>query len=103
MHLLKLNGQVPVGSLLSSVTFLRQLVLPSLTISKAYDFCTNHLEFSDMHVNQQTNVAVGDINVRVGELITIEVSLFYSISGKYCDLHIFIYLTFQGTFLDYCH
>nr|CAD2202820.1 unnamed protein product [Meloidogyne enterolobii] len=69
IELLNLNGQVPVGSLLSSVSFLRQMALPTLTIALQID-------------NQKTTTTNNDFNVvQVGEIVCVSISIYFSIGG----------------------
>uniref|UniRef100_A0A183CE70 Trafficking protein particle complex subunit 9 n=1 Tax=Globodera pallida TaxID=36090 RepID=A0A183CE70_GLOPA len=64
---LRLEGQVPIGSLLSSVAFLRQLVLPSITI--------------DMKVYGQNCATDEDVLIRMGEFVPIRVIVYCSVQG----------------------
>uniref|UniRef100_A0A914GWE5 Trafficking protein particle complex subunit 9 n=1 Tax=Globodera rostochiensis TaxID=31243 RepID=A0A914GWE5_GLORO len=64
---LRLEGQVPIGSLLSSVAFLRQLVLPSITI--------------DIKVCGQNCATDEDVLIRMGEFVPIRVIVYCSVEG----------------------
>ncbi|CAK5033283.1 unnamed protein product [Meloidogyne enterolobii] len=78
---LNLNGQVPVGSLLSSVSFLRQMALPTLTIALQID-------------NQKTTSTTtnNDFNVvQVGEIVCVSISIYFSIGGFFLILRGFFW------------
>jgi hypothetical protein len=65
MPALGLDGLVPMGSLLSSVSFLRQLVIPALSLSA--------------RVNHRAIVSEDDVAVGIGELVPMEITLYCSL------------------------
>uniref|UniRef100_A0A1I8AW41 Trafficking protein particle complex subunit 11 domain-containing protein n=1 Tax=Meloidogyne hapla TaxID=6305 RepID=A0A1I8AW41_MELHA len=86
---LNLNGQVPVGSLLSSVSFLRQMALPTLTIALQIDNQTN----------QKTSTTnINDFNVvQVGEIVCVSITIYFSIGGTLKgELSLGCYQNFQN-------
>uniref|UniRef100_A0A8R1DTS9 Uncharacterized protein n=1 Tax=Caenorhabditis japonica TaxID=281687 RepID=A0A8R1DTS9_CAEJA len=64
---LTLDGQVPVGSLLSSVSLLKQLVLPAISL--------------DFVVNGKQYVSEDDITVGIGQFVTVEVAIISSLAS----------------------
>nr|CAD2123007.1 unnamed protein product [Meloidogyne enterolobii] len=87
---LNLNGQVPVGSLLSSVSFLRQMALPTLTIALQIDNQTSPK--TSTTTNNDFNV------VQVGEIVCVSVSIYFSIGGTLTgELSLGCYQNFQNT------
>uniref|UniRef100_A0A914KXX3 Uncharacterized protein n=1 Tax=Meloidogyne incognita TaxID=6306 RepID=A0A914KXX3_MELIC len=70
---LNLNGQVPVGSLLSSVSFLRQMALLTLTIALQIDNQTSPK--TSTTTNNDFNV------VQVGEIVCVSISIYFSIGA----------------------
>uniref|UniRef100_A0A914NQA6 Uncharacterized protein n=1 Tax=Meloidogyne incognita TaxID=6306 RepID=A0A914NQA6_MELIC len=71
---LNLNGQVHVGSLLSSVSFLRQMALPTLTIALQIDNQTSPK--TSATTNNDFNV------VQVGEIVCVSISIYFSIGDN---------------------
>uniref|UniRef100_A0A1I7T982 Trafficking protein particle complex subunit 9 n=1 Tax=Caenorhabditis tropicalis TaxID=1561998 RepID=A0A1I7T982_9PELO len=69
---LNLDGQVPVGSLLSSVSLLKQLVLPAISL--------------DFFVNGKQYVSEDDVAVGIGQFVTVEVSIISSLAAEYNGL-----------------
>jgi len=65
MPALGLDGLVPMGSLLSSVSFLRQLVIPALSLGA--------------RVNHKAIVSEDDVAVGIGELVPLEITLYCSL------------------------
>lgn len=65
---LQLDGHVPVGSLLSSVAFLKQLVVPAVSVN--------------VFVNGKPYVSQDDVSVGIGELVSIQVCLLSSIRDR---------------------
>uniref|UniRef100_A0A915DLN1 Trs120/TRAPPC9 first Ig-like domain-containing protein n=1 Tax=Ditylenchus dipsaci TaxID=166011 RepID=A0A915DLN1_9BILA len=65
---LKLEGSVPVGSLLSSVSFLKQLVIPAMSLS--------------IRVNNAPYVSEDDVAVGIGELVSLQILLLVSLKCK---------------------
>ncbi|EFO89603.1 hypothetical protein CRE_07318 [Caenorhabditis remanei] len=66
---LNLDGQVPVGSLLSSVSLLKQLVLPAISL--------------DFFVNGKQYVSEDDVAVGIGQFVEVEVSIISSLAAEY--------------------
>uniref|UniRef100_A0A914L217 Uncharacterized protein n=2 Tax=Meloidogyne incognita TaxID=6306 RepID=A0A914L217_MELIC len=86
---LNLNGQVPVGSLLSSVSFLRQMALPTLTIALQIDNQTSPK--TSTTTNNDFNV------VQVGEIVCVSISIYFSIGGTLTgELSLGCYQNFQN-------
>ncbi|ULT80832.1 hypothetical protein L3Y34_011012 [Caenorhabditis briggsae] len=69
---LNIEGQVPVGSLLSSVSLLKQLVLPAISL--------------DFYVNGKQYVSEDDVAVGIGQFVTVEVSIISSLAAEYNGL-----------------
>uniref|UniRef100_A0A915N7G7 Uncharacterized protein n=1 Tax=Meloidogyne javanica TaxID=6303 RepID=A0A915N7G7_MELJA len=85
---IKLNGQVHVGSLLSSVSFLRQMALPTLTIALQIDNQTSPK--TSATTNNDFNV------VQVGEIVCVSISIYFSIGGTLTgELSLGCYQNFQ--------
>ncbi|CAI4227391.1 unnamed protein product [Auanema sp. JU1783] len=66
---MNLNGLVPVGALLSSVSLLKQLVLPAISL--------------DIAVNGVPYLSEDDINVGIGEVITLKVAIISSLDYNF--------------------
>lgn len=64
----QLEGQVPVGSLLSSVSLLKQLVLPAISL--------------DFLVNRKQYVSEDDVTVGIGQFVTVEVAIISSLPSE---------------------
>lgn len=73
-----------MGSLLSSVAFLKQLVVPAVSVSKCAAMEVHgRLLVSDVFVNGKPYVSQDDVSVGIGELVSIQVCLLSSIRGTH--------------------
>uniref|UniRef100_A0A0K0FIK1 Trafficking protein particle complex subunit 9 (inferred by orthology to a human protein) n=1 Tax=Strongyloides venezuelensis TaxID=75913 RepID=A0A0K0FIK1_STRVS len=66
---LNINGNVPVGSLLSSVSCLKQLVVPLLTVT--------------LSINKKPYTSEDDIIVNIGDIITFNITLMVSTKASF--------------------
>ena len=80
---LNYSGIVPIGSVLAEVEFLKQLVVPTVSVCMSFSskYTVEYQKFSDVKVNGKVHTNDDDITVGIGELIELELTVTSVLKG----------------------